>query len=182
MKSHCKKGPGGLDWSGVYELGLLEYEYHRVPFWAPAVLDSCLVKYCHQALNTAFNILYWHTHLSPKCVELIRRNATVVGLASSFGNIRDFSVGKATIRDQPARPCRARQVSIQRNNSGKELSDLQLLKYCTETLTTSRFGCIGTGNSTASSLAVGIHIVKRPFGTRVRTAKSRTSLCSASKP
>lgn len=41
---------------------------------------------------------------------------------------------------------------------------------------------MGTGNSVFSSFVVGIHIDKRPLGTKERTAKLRTSFCRASKP
>lgn len=58
---------------------------------------------------------------------------------------------------------------------------IQLLNACTETLTRSKSGCIGAGNS-ASSLVVGIHIDKRPFVTSVREANVRMSFCIASNP
>src|ERR1700761_5744246 len=41
---------------------------------------------------------------------------------------------------------------------------------------------MGIGNSTSSSLAVGIHIDRRPSLTRVCAAKSKISFCSASNP
>lgn len=63
----------------------------------------------------------------------------------------------------------------------EEKKNLQLLKDCTETLTSSRSGCIGAGSS-ASSLVVGIHIDKRPFVTSVREANVRMSFCIASNP
>lgn len=57
----------------------------------------------------------------------------------------------------------------------------QLLKCCTETLTKSKSGCIGAGNS-ASSFVVGIHIDRRPFVTSVREANVRISFSIASNP
>ena len=52
---------------------------------------------------------------------------------------------------------------------------LHLLNGCTHTLTTFRHGCVGMASSMSSSLAVGIHMAKRPFSTSVREAKCRTS-------
>jgi hypothetical protein len=60
--------------------------------------------------------------------------------------------------------------------------NLQLLNGCTETHTTSKFGCMGMANSPSSSLDVGIHIASRPFVTKVREAKLRISFCIASNP
>ena len=50
-----------------------------------------------------------------------------------------------------------------------------LLKGCTHTLTVFRHGCVGMASSMSSSLAVGIHMAKRPFSTSVREAKCRMS-------
>ena len=52
---------------------------------------------------------------------------------------------------------------------------LHLLNGCTHTLMTFRHGCVGMANSMSSSLAVGIHMAKRPFSTSVREAKCRMS-------
>lgn len=67
---------------------------------------------------------------------------------------------------------------LKRENGEKYL---QLLKCCTETLTKSKSGCIGAGNS-ASSLVVGIHMDRRPFVTSVRDANVRISFSIASNP
>lgn len=81
------------------KLFLLEYRYHCVSFCASAALSSCLVKYYDQALDDNPHSILGSTYLSPKCIEFICRNPTVIGLASSFGNIGDFSIGKAAISD-----------------------------------------------------------------------------------